>query len=380
MSKLIRTLWQEPCAPDALGPRWWDWVLAAALMFAAGVEIFLSQDMIWPVMSILVTVAQALTLPWRRTHPLRMVVIAFGVTAAAQIIAFVNSVDWSGFIAGIFALVLPYALLRWGSGRQSFIGLGVIAISFATGLLKEAVPWSEVIGGSLFVLFPAALGAAVRYQDIAQRRAKERVRIRERERLARELHDTVAHHVSAIAIQAQAGQAQAETRAEAPLETLKIIEEAASRTLAEMRSIVGVLRDDGQVERAPLASLADIERLAADDTYPVRIDVTFTGELDDLDTSLTSTLYRLTQESVTNAVRHAEGAQSVTVHITGESEQVRLSVEDDGNEVGKQRPAGLGLRGMAERVALLGGSLSAGPGKLRGWTVDATLPKHGGAS
>lgn len=191
--------------------------------------------------------------------------------------------------------------------------------------------------GACFTL-SAALGAAVRYQDSAQRRAKGQVRIRERERLARELHDTVAHHVSAIAIQAQAGQAVATLHPEAPLEALKVIEEAASRTLIEMRSIVRALRDDGHAERTPAASLADIERLAADDTYPLRIAVTLSGELDDLDTMLASTLFRLTQESVTNAVRHAEGAQSVTVHVTGEPEQVYLSIKDDGNYVEQRHP------------------------------------------
>lgn len=380
MSNLIKTLWQEPCAPDAPGPLRRDWVLVVAPILVAGVEGFFSQNVVWPLLSTLLTAAQALTLPWRRTHPLRMVVVAFGITALVQIFAFVRGVEWSGFIAGIFLLILPYALLRWGSGRQAFIGLGVIAVSFATGFSLETKPWNEVIGGSLFLLFPAALGAAVRYQDSAQRRAKGQVRIRERERLARELHDTVAHHVSAIAIQAQAGQAVATLHPEAPLEALKVIEEAASRTLIEMRSIVRALRDDGHAERTPAASLADIERLAADDTYPLRIAVTLSGELDDLDTTLASTLFRLTQESVTNAVRHAEGAQSVTVHVTGEPEQVYLSIKDDGNYVEQRHPAGLGLRGMVERVALLGGSMSAGPGKLRGWTVEATLPKQGAAS
>lgn len=379
MSKLIKTLWQEPRVPDPLGPLRRDWVLVVVLILSAGVEVLYSQNLVWPLLTAVLVATQALTLPWRRTHPLQMVVIAFGSTAVVQIFAFVSNVDWSGLIAGIFLLVLPYSLLRWGSGRQAIIGLGVVGLSFAASILKESMSWGEAIGGSLFLLFPAALGAAIRFQDIAQSRARERVRTRERERLARELHDTVAHHVSAIAIQAQAGLALAQTCPEAPLERLKVIEKAASRSLEEMRSIVGALRDDGQAELAPAASLADIERLAADDTYPLRIDVTFIGELDDLDTTLTSTLFRLTQESLTNAVRHAQGAQSVTVHIMGESGQVRLSVKDDGNDIEQHSP-GLGLRGMAERVALLGGSLSAGPGKQCGWTVEATLPKHGAVS
>ena len=380
MLKLIRTLWQEPPAPDPPGPLQRDWVLVVALILLACIEGFFSQNVVWPLLSVLLPVALSLTLPWRRKHPLRMLVIGFGVTPLVQIFAVIRSVDWTIHSSGIFVLILPYALLRWGSGRQAFIGLSVIAMSFGTGILIDPLTWTEVIGGSLFLLFPAALGASVRYQDSAQRRGKEQVRLREREQLARELHDTVAHHVSAIAIQAQAGRALAATHPEAPLETLKVIEKAASCSLSEMRRIVRALRDDGEAERSPMASLADIERLATDDNFPLRIDVTLSGELEDLDSTLASTLFRLTQEAATNAVRHAEGAQSVTVHITGDPDQVHLSIKDDGHDVKQRHFAGLGLQGMAERVALLGGTLSAGPDPMGGWLIEATLSKHGIAS
>ena len=95
----------------------------------------------------------------------------------------------------------------------------------------------------MVLLFPAVLGAAVRYRTNFRHRSLEQVRLRERERLARELHDTVAHHVSAIAVRAQAGQVVATTRPAAAVEALRVIEAEASRTLAEMRAMVGVLRD-----------------------------------------------------------------------------------------------------------------------------------------
>ena len=105
MSNLIETLWQEPCAPDAPGPLRRDWILVVAIILFAGAEGFFSQNVVWPLLSIGLTAVQVSTLPWRRTHPLRMVVIAFGITSVAQIFAFVRGVDWSGFIAGIFVLV-----------------------------------------------------------------------------------------------------------------------------------------------------------------------------------------------------------------------------------------------------------------------------------
>jgi signal transduction histidine kinase len=380
MSNLLKTLWREPRVPNAFGPVWRDWALAAAVILLAAAEGFFSQDLVWRPLTAGLAVAIAFTLPWRRTHPVPMIVIAFGAIGVVQTSAMLHDVDWRGLYTTVFGLLLPYTLLRWGSGREAFVGLGFLAVNFATTSLVGNTPWTEILGASLFLLFPATLGASVRYRDSAQRRAKEHVRLRERERLARELHDTVAHHVSAIAIQAQAGRALVATRPEAPLEALEVIEEAASRALNEMRNIVRALRSDGQAHLTPTASVADIERLALDDTYPLQIDVTLSGELNNLDAALAATLFRLTQESVTNSVRHAEDAQSVTVLVTGDTDQVHLTVKDDGNYVAQQPPAGFGLQGMAERVALLGGSMRAGPGELRGWTVEATLPRRGAAS
>ena len=144
-----------------------------------------------------------------------------------------------------------------------------------------------------------------------------------------------------------------------------------------MRRIVGALRDDGEPARAPAATLADIERLARHDAFPLRVDVTFAGELGGLDAVLESTLYRLAQESVTNSIRHARAASSVVVRVEGEVEHIRLRVDDDGEAVAANRLPGFGLRGMAERVALLGGTLHAGPGRTRGWAVEAVLPRRG---
>jgi signal transduction histidine kinase len=217
----------------------------------------------------------------------------------------------------------------------------------------------------------------MRYQDAAQRRAREQVRLREREQLARDLHDTVGHYVSAIAVQAQAGRAIASTRPEAPLEALGIIEDAASRALGEMRAILRAMRDDDAAALAPAASLADIERLAGSGTYPFTVQVSLSGSLDNLDATIVSTLYRLAQESITNAARHARHAKLLAINITGEAGQLQLQIDDDGEPIARPTPVGLGLQGMRERVTLLGGTLDAGPGPQRGWSVRAILPRAG---
>lgn len=380
MQSLLRTFFDEPRAPGASGPRTADWVLVAVLGSIAIAEGLMRETIQWHTFSVALTVSLMLTLPWRRQHPFAMSAIAFGATGIVHAAALVNGSPWFGLNSNAFLLILPFALLRWGTGREALLGLGVIALSFAGAMAQQEHRWGEILGASLFLLFPAALGATFRYQDAAQRRAREQVRLRERERLARELHDTVAHYVSAIAVQAQAGRALAETRPEASFEALATIEEAASRTLSEMREMVSALRDDGDASRAPAPGLAALESLARQSSGGPSVTVTLEGTLEGLGASVQTTLYRLAQEAITNARRHARDATRVRVRVVGEPNRVRLTVDDDGAPTRSEITSGYGLRGMSERAALLGGSVHAGPGDGRGWQVEAVLPRRSGAS
>ncbi len=377
MPKLFSTIWNKSHAPGATGPLRRDWVLVTVLALVAIVEGILLENVIWRSMTIVLTIGVALTLPWRRVHPLEMAIIAFGLSAVVQTIALGLDVDWRGLNCNMFVVIFPYALLRWGSGRESILGVALIAVLITPAMIVEQHSWLEILGAGMFILIPAALGATMRYQDSASRNANDRVRLEEREELARELHDTVAHHVSAIAIQAQAGRALAATKPGAPLEVLGAIEEAASRTLVEMRQIVTTLRDDSPTVKAPVATLEDIKRLAQDNAYPLHVSVKFKGELDEISSAIQSTLFRLTQEALTNAARHAKAARNVNVEVTGDSEKVRLTIVDDGDTISQVSSQGLGLRGMSERVELLGGSIQAEPIKSGGWKVEAILPKYG---
>lgn len=361
-----------------MGPMRRDWVLVLLLVLLALIEGLVAQQVQWRALTVAVTIAAALTLPWRRVSPLYMLVLAFGFSAVVQVVALLLDVDWRGLNCNVFVIIYPYALLRWASGRESILGLICVAILITPAMLLEQRTWLEVLGASMFILVPAALGLSMRYQDSAKRSSNERVRLQEREQLARELHDTVAHHVSAIAIQAQAGRALSATQPSAALEVLGIIEEAASRSLVEMRQIVTTLRDDSEVIQAPVATLADIKRLAQEQTYPLRIEVDFKGDLGKLSSTLQSTLFRLTQEAVTNSVRHSKNATTINIRVRSENDTVHLSVFNDGDAITNRPPDGLGLRGMKERVALLGGTVNAGPRKIGGWLVEANFPKFDG--
>ncbi len=377
MKDAARSLLAEPRAPDPPPVGWRDWLLVGALTSASVVEVFVRQDVVWPAVSLLVVPVLAAALLVRRVQPLAAVAAAFAAFALADLASVVAGVEWEGLNAIGFALLLPYALFRWGSGRQAVIGLAIILVPVLIDQVG-ASPASDLVGGVLIVSFAATLGASVRYQENARLRTAEQVRLRGREQLARELHDTVAHHVSAIAIQAQAGRTLATSRLESALDALDVIEEEAARTLDEMRTIVGALRQGEDPDLAPLPGVADLERLAilADD-WP-RIDIELSGDLHDLRPSVDTALYRLAQESITNARRHARNATWIRVAVTGDEDRVLLTVSDDGDG----RPAsagspGYGLTGMAERARLQGGTLEAGPDPDRGWTVRAVLPRNG---
>lgn len=369
----------EPRVPGAPGPGPRDWALVAVTTVAAVVETIARPDVVWRPVSLIVVAAIAWTLPWRRTRPLAMATIAVGTTSVLSAVAVVQDVRWDGLGSAVVMVLLPYSLTRWGSGRDVLAGTALFSVPVALTAAGGA-PWGDVIGGALVLLLAFAVGAAPRYRRIVRQHEREGVRAQEREQLARELHDTVAHHVSAIAVQAQAGRVLADTRPDAAVEALAVIEEEASRTLEEMRSMVGALRAGDHARLTPLNGVADIVRLARTDGPPPVVEVALVGELGDLRPAIDTALFRLAQEAVTNAVRHARGATTVTVRVDGSVDHVSLTVSDDGHGGSSSASTtGFGLVGMSERVSLLGGTLEAGPCD-GGWSVVAVLPRHGANS
>ncbi len=358
-----------------------DWVLVVALVPTAIVETILRDDLVWPVVTVIVASGAALLLLWRRTHPLAAVVGSFGTTAVVELATLVAGEDAIGLNTMLFFLVFPYALFRWGSGREAAIGLAVMFSPHVVSTLGYYNGLGDAVTGFLILTASSALGAAVRYQASATRSAIEQVKLREREQLARELHDTVAHHISAIAIQAQAGRAVGTSHPDSAMEALGVIEEEASRTLAEMRAMVGALRHGEEPDLLPQRGVADIARLAGHSGDSPRIEVELSGDLDNLRPSVGAAIYRLAQESITNARRHARHASRISVRVVGGDQQVSLSVSDDGEPQSfTGSSVGYGLIGMTERALLLGGKLQAGPAGDRGWTVDAIFPRSGPTS
>jgi signal transduction histidine kinase len=373
----LRSFLAEPRVPDPPARVWWDWALVAVLLPVILLEGVLAEDLVWRPLAIVVALALLPLLLLRRTHPLQTVVAAFGLLAVVELASLVLEEDWRGLDGAIFVVLLFYAVFRWGSGRDAVVGLAVPVLPVLLSGVDDGVPASTLVAGALFLLLVAAVGVSVRYADKARRRGMDQVRLLEREQLARELHDTVAHHVSAIAIRAQAGRVVGSTDPDATLDALTVIEREASRTLAEMRTMVGALRQGQEPDLAPPRGVAQIEGLATGPDDRPRVQVELAGTLHDLRPSVDAAVYRLAQESITNAIRHARNASRVEVEVRGDDEDVRLTVRDDGDSgsFDPRTASGFGLVGMAERTKLLGGTLVAGPGRSGGWTVEAVLPK-----
>ncbi|MEQ7127983.1 histidine kinase [Actinopolymorpha sp. B11F2] len=259
-------------------------------------------------------------------------------------------------------------------------GFAVVAGSGVAALPAPGVPAVTVLNLTAWL---AALAVALLLRRIAARRRAiaENVRRDERLDLARELHDVVAHHITGIVVQAQAAQLVARKHPDRLDGSLAGIEAAGSDALAAMRRVVGLLRDTDDVAPAMspgLEQLSDLVRRFGGHGPDVRLHL---PDDDDDDAAawppeVTSTVYRVVQESLTNISRHARHAHAVTVGISQDRDAVTVEVTDDAAPASARRNLrrGYGLVGMRERVEALGGALHAGPQEAGGWSVRATMP------
>jgi signal transduction histidine kinase len=375
IKQAVRRLWDEPRAPHAPVRVWRDWVLLALVVVGSVLEGTLRTVVPWRPVAVVLALVLAPTLMIRRTRPLTAITVAFGAVILTDLASLAAGTPGSiGLGTMGYVLILVYALYRWGAGREVVLGSALTAVAFTLGIVRDYTTWGDAVFAFVIVAFAAALGSTVRLVRTSRLRELDQVRMREREQLARELHDTVAHHVSAMVVRAQAGRVVAANRPEAAAEALAVIEAEGARTLAEMRAMVGALRAADDADLAPARGIADIEPLARSLGGDPPVDVQLTGVLDDLGPAVGAAVFRIVQESLTNALRHARHATHIVVRVVGDDRQVRFTVTDDGDP-GTSRVPGYGVVGMTERATLLGGTVSIGPGPDRGWVVDGILPR-----
>jgi signal transduction histidine kinase len=341
--------------------------------------------------------ASGLVLLVRRRWPL----VVFAATAAVSVWYYTAGYpDGPGWLSLFVAL---YTLTAHGDGHRSIritIG-GIAALAVVWLLTADLEPRAEAgwvffrIGAAIMA---AALGESVRSRRViaaeAQARAEWAERTREEEarrrvdaerlRIAREVHDTVAHAIAIVNVQAgvtahvmdkRSGRAGSGGGIARAREALLVIEQTSARALHELRATLGVLRDvddDDRLSPAPgLRQLDELTAMAREAGLDVKVESD--GTPLELPSAVDRAAYRILQESITNVIRHAGPAQ-VTIAVAATDGELAIQVADDGRGCTPGGEPGNGIAGMRERCALLGGELTAGPGPAGGFRVRARLP------
>jgi signal transduction histidine kinase len=356
-----------------------DRLVAAALLAGVELQVWLGGGTsLHRVVAALVAGLVAASVAARRRYP---AAVGFGVQGMLAVCVAAGFELPAGFLTvGWFCAL--YALAVWTSARVFVAALVFVVVS---DLWHEALSPDggsgvlfTVVAVGVMVLIRVVLGDRDRRLGLAERErdvaAREAV-VEERARIARELHDAIAHNVSLMVVQAGAERRVLDSGASSTKEVLQTIEQVGRGALTEMRRLVGMLRSGEADALAPQPSLADLPRLVAQVREAgLSVELTVEGDQRELPLGIELSAYRIVQEALTNALKHA-GDANASVRVSYSSDQLELEIADDG--AGAPAPVaggGHGLAGMRERVALYGGRLDAGRRAERGFTVRVVLP------
>jgi signal transduction histidine kinase len=318
--------------------------------------------------AVVLALITAVALVWRRQRPELVTAVVLAVGLPYQLIVPEIGVAWAGLVA-LWSLTLTRP------PRVSLIGLAGMLVLAAVTLTVS--PAGDVAFAMVCSVGVWGLAEAARYRRAAIREAARRAVSDEQARIARELHDVIAHSVAVIVVQAAAAEDVFDARPDQARVALRSIEEAGRDALRELRRLLGAVRTDAAGEPVPpQPGLGQLDELAK----PLRVAgltvvVNREGTPSDLPAGVDLSAYRIVQEALTNTLRHAR-ATAAEVTFRYHNDALEIEVVDDGHAPPARAGAetGFGLIGMRERAALLGGSLEAGPTAHGGYRVHALLP------
>ena len=337
----------------------------------------------------LLTFLLAFPLAWRRRAPV-------AVFLAIAVVAFAQWLAGPPLLADVALLAALYTIAAERPRRAAVVGACILE----GGAVLAAARWGESALATLASLSGVVVAAFVSGLYVRARRAQVASLVEraaqleferdqqallaaaaERARISREMHDVLAHSLAVVISLANGATAKLGRDPEQSREALESISELGRQALADIRRLLVVLRTaDGAAARAPQPGIEEIAALvdhAASAGFAAAL--TVRGDPAPVPAGLALSAYRIVQEAITNAVKHAEGATTVAVELTWTPRCLEIAVTDDGHGHGRSAgsPDGFGLRGMRERAALYGGTATAGPGQDGGWAVTATIPVTG---
>jgi signal transduction histidine kinase len=328
-------------------------------------------------------------LAFRRRWPLLLLVLT------AIPLWTLDALDYYAGLSGLAMLILLYTVAAYRGMAISLAALVYGFLWYGIGLFLGQNPmrWTDHIVTAVLLVLCWVMGRNVRLRraylaelvDRAERleRAREAdtraARAEERSRIARELHDVVAHHVSVMTVQASAARTMLDAAPDVAREALTAIEEMGRTAMTEMRNIVGVLRTDGPPELGPQPGMHDLPLLVEQMREAgLHTQLWIEGEQRALPPGVDLAAYRLVQEALTNSLRHAGPQARAWVTVRQEPSELMVHIEDDGRgattDLQEPEGRGHGLVGIRERVALYGGVLRIGPRNGGGFEVRARFP------
>jgi signal transduction histidine kinase len=331
-----------------------------------------------------------LALLWRRPHPIPVALVLAGAMDG-QAAAGMTLHSAVSPVAAMF--LASWSVGAYEARRRAVAGLVLLVAGVWTGMaLSVARGVDHYVGTDypyigMLVLVPGLLGIAFGARTRTLRAAEARAReldlerreavAAERARIARELHDVVAHSMSVMTVQAGAAEEMLKLDPARAVEPVRAVQEAGRQALVEMKRLVGVLREgDEEIGLAPQPGLADVERLVGQvRDAGLRVELRVEGEPRSLPLGVDLSAYRVIQEALTNALKHAGGAPAVVTIRYGASD-LQVEVADEGRAA-RLGEGGHGLVGMRERVGVFGGTFDAGPRESGGFAVRVLLPLEG---
>ena len=371
--------------------------LALGLALAGQLELWAGSSDGPRAAAVVAALVATMPLLWRRRFPFGAPAFLFAGLALVSLVS--PAAVYGGASFTLFALMLAF----WAVGAQrerqpavagAAIGMAAVVVMLATGGRGGVVRtgdaelslfvWSLIAVGlplGAFSLRARAQGAAELQERADQLEREREARTRaavaaERARIARDLHDVIAHSVTVMTVQGGAARLLLDSDHARAREPLLVVEETGHQALADMRRLVGIVQDEP--ERAPALTpqpgLADLPALAEKlRGAGLPTDLVVHGEPKTLPPGVELTAYRVVQEALTNALKHA-GPATARVTVIYEPQALRLEISDDGPGTSSHQNGGHGLVGMRERVALYGGRLEVGPRAGGGFSVRARLP------